>query len=235
MKMHYFKDLFEYELVRSNRKTVGIIIKTGGEVCIKAPYGMSRKEIEAGLERKQSWILQNIAKMKEQGEKILVKSYETGEKLLYLGQEFTLVRKPSISGSRVYVRQEEDTIAVYGNLKQAEQVKAALEKWYQQKAVIWMTKRLNYYKERIGVQYKKVSFKNPKTRWGSCSSTKNIMLNWKLIMAPGEIIDYVICHELCHLLEMNHSSAFWALVEQQIPDWRTRRAWLKENGMMLSV
>lgn len=235
MGKYNYKDLFEYELIQSKRKTIGIVVKTGGIVVIKAPSHLSVQEIERCMEQKQNWILDKIMEMEQQSDKVPNRSYQTGETLYYLGQEYQLVRKPAIIGRRVYVRLEGNSIVIYGKFEQEEQVKQALEAWYQQRATVWMTKRLNYFKEQIGVDYKKVSFRSPKTRWGSCSSTKSIMLNWKLVMAPSEIIDYVICHELCHLLEMNHSSAFWALVEKQIPDWKERRAWLKENGITLTV
>lgn len=235
MEKYNYKDLFEYELVQSKRKTIGIVVKAGGAVTIKAPSHLSVGEIERCIEQKKSWILDKIHEMELQGDKVPVRTYQTGETLYYLGQAYQLIRKPAIIGRRVYVRLEEKNIVIYGKFEQEEQVKQVLEAWYQQKAAIWMTKRLNFFKEQIGVEYKKVSFRSPKTRWGSCSTTKNIMLNWKLIMAPAEIIDYVICHELCHLLEMNHSSAFWLLVEKQIPDWQERRGWLKENGMTLVV
>ena len=235
MEKFNYNDLFEYELVRSKRKTIGIVIKTGGEVIIKAPAHLSIKDIEQCLGQKKNWIVQKIKQMKEQLKMVPVKTYETGDYMYYLGEEYQLVRKPAIIGRRVYVRLEENNIVVYGKFEHSDQVRQALEIWYQQKAAIWMTKRLHYFKEQIGVDYRKVSFRSPKTRWGSCSSAKNIMLNWKLIMAPSEIIDYVICHELCHLLEMNHSSAFWSLVEKQIPDWKERRSWLKKNGIILNV
>lgn len=90
--------------------------------------------------------------------------------------------------------------------------------------------RVSYYAELMGVTYGRISIRDQKTRWGSCSAKGNLNFNWKLSLAPPEILDYVVVHELAHRIEMNHSPQFWALVERILPDYRQRRNWLKENG-----
>lgn len=89
------------------------------------------------------------------------------------------------------------------------------------------------YAKKIGVTYGRVTIRNQKTRWGSCSSKGNLNFNCYLMRAPEEILDYVIVHELCHRLEMNHSPAFWAHVEAALPDYKERRAWLRKHGQEL--
>lgn len=235
MKMYKCQNLFEYSIIKSQRKTIRIVIKAGGEVVVKAPFFLPLKEIEACVESKADWIIKKIPEMIALGQKIPEKSYVTGEDLYFLGKCYKLVRKPSLDARKGVVAMAGDSIIVYGNYASADEVRAALENWYQEKASQWIMQRVNLYKEKIGVDFRRVSFRSPKTRWGSCSSEKNLMINWKLIMAPMEIIDYVVCHELCHLLEMNHSQDFWALVAKQIPDWKQRRNWLRENGITLCV
>ncbi|MGN0154692.1 MAG: M48 family metallopeptidase [Lachnospiraceae bacterium] len=93
-----------------------------------------------------------------------------------------------------------------------------------------LTERTDYYKEILKVDYQRIRIGNPKTRWGSCSSRGTISYNWHLILMPDRILDYVVVHELCHLLEMNHSPAFWKKVSDVLPDYQSRRKWLKENG-----
>lgn len=101
---------------------------------------------------------------------------------------------------------------------------------YRKKAEMILTERVHYYEPILGVKVNRIHIKDQKTRWGSCSSKKNVNLNWRLILAPQEVMDYVIIHELCHLIEMNHSRAFWELVESICPDYRERKQWLKENA-----
>lgn len=100
-------------------------------------------------------------------------------------------------------------------------------------AVSYIPTRVAYFAPIIGVTYGRITIRNQKTRWGSCSSKGNLNFNCLLMMAPKEVIDYVVIHELCHRKEMNHSKEFWALVEKAMPDYRVHRKWLKENGALL--
>lgn len=95
--------------------------------------------------------------------------------------------------------------------------------------------RAAYYAGMLGVTYGRITIRDQKSRWGSCSSRGNLNFTWKLVLAPPEILDYVVVHELCHRLEMNHSAAFWAHVERILPDYQERRSWLKENGWLLEI
>ena len=93
-----------------------------------------------------------------------------------------------------------------------------------------LLKKCRYFAERMGVSYGTVTVREQKTRWGSCSAKGNLNFNWKLALMPEEILDYLVVHELAHRVEMNHSPAFWAVVAEEIPDYKTRREWLRQNG-----
>lgn len=95
--------------------------------------------------------------------------------------------------------------------------------------------RTAYYAKIIGVTYGRITIRDQKSRWGSCSARGNLNFTWKLILAPPEVLDYVVVHELCHRIEMNHSAAFWQQVERVLPDYQKRRNWLKENGWLLEL
>ena len=99
-----------------------------------------------------------------------------------------------------------------------------------QKALCVIPERVEYFAEMMNVTYGRITIREQKTRWGSCSSEKNLNFNWKLILAPPEVLDYVVVHELCHRLEMNHSPRFWAQVERVLPDYKVSRKWLREHG-----
>ena len=107
---------------------------------------------------------------------------------------------------------------------------AYLEKLYRRKAAEYIPQRCAYYAEILGVSYGRISTRDQKTRWAACSAKKNLNFNWKLMLAPPDVLDYVVVHELCHLVHMDHSQAFWALVGSVLPDYRVRRRWLKEHG-----
>lgn len=118
--------------------------------------------------------------------------------------------------------------------KEKVQKLSALERQHlQNKACVVIPRRVAYYAEKLGVSYGKITLRQQKTRWGSCAASGNLNFNWLLILAPPEVLDYVVVHELCHRREMNHSQAFWKEVEKILPDYRERQKWLKDNGWRL--
>lgn len=112
---------------------------------------------------------------------------------------------------------------------------AALKKRYVKAARVYFKQRCDYYAKELNVTYRKIRIAEQKTVWGSCSSSGTLSFHWKLMLAPIRVQEYVIVHEMCHLVEMNHSKAFWSLVESQMPDYKEQRKWLKENGHMLRL
>lgn len=107
--------------------------------------------------------------------------------------------------------------------------------YYKNKSKVLIRDRLAYFNDFYNFDFNRVFFRDQKTRWGSCSSERNLNFNWRLVLAPLEILDYVVVHELCHLKQMNHSPKFWQLVSEQIPDYKKRRKWLKENHYLLTL
>ena len=113
--------------------------------------------------------------------------------------------------------------------------KKALEQRYRQAAKEYFPSRVAYYEQIIGVTHASIRIRDQKTRWGSCSSKGNLNFNWRLMLAPPRVLDYVVVHELCHRKEMNHSKAFWDAVETVLPDYVQLRKWLKDNGGKLTL
>ena len=110
---------------------------------------------------------------------------------------------------------------------------AAQEKELRERAKSVLAQRTAYFARQIGVTYGRITVRDQKTRWGSCSQTGNLNFNFRLILAPSEVLDYVVVHELCHRRQMNQSTQFWQEVAQVLPDYRKRKAWLTENGWRL--
>lgn len=109
----------------------------------------------------------------------------------------------------------------------------ALEKRYRDAAKEYIPKRVEYYHQFTGGHFDKITIRDQKTRWGSCSASGTLSFNFRLMMAPPRVLDYVVVHELCHLTHMNHSKDFWNMVENILPDYKEHRKWLKENGHTL--
>ncbi len=111
----------------------------------------------------------------------------------------------------------------------------ALEKRYKDAAKEYIPKRVEYYRVLTGGTYSKITIRDQKTRWGSCSSNGTLSFNFRLMLAPPRVLDYVVVHELCHLTHMNHSREFWNMVESILPDYKEQKKWLKDNGHTLQV
>lgn len=115
------------------------------------------------------------------------------------------------------------------------QQKQALEKRYRQAAAEYIPQRVAYYHQFTGGSYQRISIRAQHTRWGSCSSRGTLSFNWRLMLAPPRVLDYVVVHELCHLNHMDHSRNFWNAVGEVMPDYKKYKKWLKENGAQLFV
>ena len=155
-----------------------------------------------------------------------------------------IVRAPlRLSEARINRFVEEKSQWILKNLEKIQQRETAKgsvkklspseKKQFQEKACQVFPARVAYYAKKTGVTYGRITLRQQKTRWGSCSAAGNLNFNWLLILAPPEVLDYVVVHELCHRKEMNHSDAFWKEVETVLPDYREQKRWLKENGWKL--
>lgn len=239
------KNSVQYTLSRSKRKTVGIKLNEKGEVSVSAPLGLSGKQVREIIIKKIPWIVKKQEELKrkynESGEQ---KKFIDGEAFLYLGKEHTLkIEKGSapenvaLCGNDIVVSMDGD-ITKNHNVTEEERIetmKRILRTFYINQFLEVIKGRIDNYAHEIGVFPRKVTIREQKTRWGSCSSKGNISLNWRLIMAPLKVIDYVIVHELCHMKEMNHSKNFWNIVSGVCPDFKESQKWLKDNGHRMKI
>jgi hypothetical protein len=192
---------------------------------------MNQTAIEALLDKKADWITKHLDRMANR--KVVPLAFETGNHMLYLGDSLVL------KVNHVHGKREEKIIAsggvitAYTSNDAPEYVKSILINWFRLRSEEIINERVAFYVQKMGNIPKRVVVKTQTKRWGSCSSNRDIFLNWRLVFAPIEVIDYVIIHELCHLEYMNHSSNFWHLVETYDSKYKTHRSWLKENGQQL--
>lgn len=227
----------KYILTRSNRKTIGIMIDKNGLVKVASPLRVSQDYINQLIQQKSSWIQKKLTELENRSTNTnCPRTFEDGEKFLYLGKVFELKIHRSSINKKANVKIQDKFIVievpVYFN---SEKIKEILKKWYIKQFKQIIAERINYYSQMIGVFPNNVTIREQKTRWGSCSNRGNINLNWKLIMASLEIVDYVVIHELCHMKVMNHSKEFWKIVEVYSPHYKSYREWLKNNGDRLNI
>lgn len=217
----------EYELIRAKRRTVSLQIERDGRLVVRAPYRMPLWFIEQFIAAKWNWVQKTHNKVIEKAKQVRVRQYKEGELFLYLGQEYPLVIQEQTS-LRV-VLEEGLMVPALSRSK----LHLLLSHWYQEQARQIITEIAKQRATLMNVAFSKIRITAAKTRWGSCSASKNLSFSWRLVMAPVPIIEYVVVHELAHLKHLNHSKAFWQEVEAKLPDYKARRAWLKHNGHIL--
>ena len=227
-----------YTVVRSPRrkKTLTITIDPGNGVRVLVPTRTPNAEIEAVVRKRAGWILSKLA---EEPQEPQTKPLETGDTLHYLGREVRLLvqltsdEAPSVSLDASILK-----LACPVRLPdqdQAAAIRQALLAWYAERAAELLRKSVERWQPRVGASAARISIGNQKTRWGSCSSKGSLRFNLRLAMVPQALIDYVAVHELCHLLEANHSASFWQHVHQVMPDFEVRRRRLKELEPLLGL
>ena len=213
---------------RRRRKTSSIII-SNGIVKIVVPDQISDFTIKELINKRMSWIkkkLQDESNIKP----VIVKEYVDDENFTYLGNNYKL---KSFVGNVSFVKVSSDYINVSLPKKSKENIKGLLERWYKEKAIEILTEKTNRYAKIIGVSPTTISVGDFKSKWGSCSIEGKISYNWKIIIAPSRVLEYIVIHELCHMLEHNHSKEYWRHVNTYCNDFKEYRKWLKLNGRVL--
>ena len=218
------------QLIRSKRKTIAILIQRDGKVIVRAPLKTSERVINAFVESKSAWISAKKA-LAQQRVSNPIRQFINGEKLPLLGKQITL---------RLVEDHTQRTALTFQNeflLTKKAQTQAAgiFEKWYKAYAAQIITERVKFQAAQFGFHYEKIRISSARTRWGSCSSRGTLSFTWRLVMAPLEVVDYVVIHELAHLKIKNHSAVFWTEVGRMMPAYQSRRDWLKKNGHLLTI
>ncbi|MCX7096925.1 MAG: SprT family zinc-dependent metalloprotease [Methylococcales bacterium] len=224
---------FVAKIVRSARRTTAAIKIQKGVVYVMVPETLPINTITALVNNKSRWIKEKLA-IQQEITAIKPKAYAAGESFPCLGKNHLLKIVPG----RAMVRQQHDELMVFipeQTLEPAKAIQQLLLKWYKQQANTVLTEKTQHYAKIIGVMPTSITIKSFKSRWGSCSSSGGIYYNWKIIIAPEQIVDYVVIHELCHILHHNHSPAFWQAVAIYCPGYRDCGAWLKQHGARLEI
>ena len=215
-------ETISYLLERRQRRTVGLKITVDGLV-VHAPQRIFEFQLNQILQEKSGWILKKLqAREANQIEKI---QWQDGEHLLYLGQDITLKLVPNNKKSIHFERNELLVHAPASNIHAA--CRASVLMWYKRTAILDFTRRVEVFAAKLGVPTPPVAISNAQSRWGSCNSRGQVRLSWRLLQAPPHIINYVICHELAHLKQMNHSAKFYVVVARLFPDYKTAEKELK--------
>ncbi len=241
----------------ARRRTVTITVHPEQGVVVHTPPAYSQTGVEKFLKEKSAWIAKHLRRMESDRAKRPRFRWVDGHPFPFRGRDYPLrlvpnserdavrlaeghlvvemTRDPGANGFlAASLAEPVNTAQPISNAEQdavAEQVRG----WFREQARLVIMARVAFFQRTIGVQPTRIRIRSQKRRWGSCSQRGSLNFNWCLILAPPEVMDYVIVHELCHLIEMNHSPRFWKLVAQVVPEHEERKAWLRENGEVLMV
>ncbi len=233
-QLHYGEEVISYSVTYAKRKTLGITVHPDLSVDVRSPHASDPTAVEAVVRRRAPWILRQLREFEKYLPKQPPRRYVSGETHRYLGRQYRLkvhelsaaepaIERVKLSGGYLYVST--------ANPYDIEQVHALMDAWTRRQAERVFAERLDALLPRfqhLPIQRPALTIRRMKARWGSCGAHGIIMLNLKLMQVGKPLIDYVIVHELCHLVEHNHSKRYYALLDRMLPDWRARRQQLNE-------
>lgn len=219
-----------FSIVKQNRKSFKFVLIDEGTLKLFVPFKTTQKDIMHLIDTNKFRIQQAIQNLKN-SERLFFENLLNGKlTTFYFGQEIPVRIVNNINTPSLFTEEE-----ILIHERYSTHAKTLVTHWLMKKANEYLPKRIFELSNKTGLKFKKVLVKDTKSRWGSCSSKGTISLNWRLVMAPTQVIDYVIIHELAHTLQMNHSKEFWKIVERYKPDWKTHRSWLRKNGNKLWI
>lgn len=213
-----------YTVKYSDRKTLGICVERDGSVIVRAPLRASEEKIGEAVQSKRRWIWSKMNHSQKLRNDVPKKRFVKGEGFLYLGRKYKL---DIIDTEETKLRFRSRFLLPVSKRTEAPEL---FSEWYRDKAKEKIVPRAAMYAKQIGVAYKNILVSDLDYRWGSCTAKGNLHFNWHLIKAPLEVIDYLIVHELAHLLEPNHSERFWVIIRIHCPHFEKAIAWLRDKG-----
>jgi predicted metal-dependent hydrolase len=230
-----------YRIRRSERARRARILVDGDGVEVVLPRRFPLREVEPFVEEKRAWIERTLKRLQETEAALPAARLEDGGLVPYLGESLRLCVQVEPGRVREHVarRGEELRVALPADaerlLPSEGALRDALECWYRTRARAEVAPRLDAACARAGTSYTRLQIRGQRTRWASCSSSGAMSFNWRLLLAPAEILDYVVEHEVAHLERLDHSPRFWRLLASRCPDWREHEAWLRRHGHGLKL
>jgi predicted metal-dependent hydrolase len=222
-----------YTLKKSDRaKNLRLKVDMENGLMVTVPEKYDRGSLERVLIEKQSWILDKLDYFAQQRENISALGLQPGKNVLYRGREY-LVEVKTRNTAACAVEIEDGKMVVMLDEGSGNDSSAVLERWLKSMARLLINQRIRVINNILNLHFNRVAIRGQRTRWGSCSRLGNLNFNWRLVMAPLPVMDYVVI--LLHLVEPNHSKKFWGLVENVCPDYKSCREWLKKNGHRLKI
>ncbi len=231
----YLGETIRFEIKYKNRTSIGIAIDSYGSIEILAPKGTADEKVLQLLEEKWDLIQQKIKEMQDRLLGSQKKNYEYGENFLYLGETYPIQIFQDVNITKEHVVFKEEKLHIYVKQLEDEKIIQALKRFYYQQCKALVEKSIFSYQSNFKTKPRSFRISDSKTTWGTCDSKQQLTFNWRLAMAPQEVIDYVVVHEMCHMVHLNHDRSFWRLVGKIIPDYKEKENWLTLSSWKMTV
>ncbi|PAE11299.1 zinc protease [Niallia circulans] len=231
----YLGETIRYEIKYKNRTSIGITLDGYGNIEILAPKKTSDDYVHQVLEQNWNQIQTRIKEMQTRMASPQEKVYENKERFLYLGNSYPIDIIQDITVVQEQVKFEVDKLCIYIKEYDKKQIKKLLKRYYYQRSKSLVEERVSFYQSNFKTKPRSIRITDSKTNWGTCDSNFQLTFNWRLAMAPLEVIDYVVIHEMCHMVHLNHDRSFWRLVGKLMPDYKEKEKWLALSNWKMTV
>jgi len=231
----YLGETIRFEIKYKNRTSIGISIDGYGNIVVLAPKKTPNERVIQVLEGNWDQILNKIKEMKKRLEGPQEKVYENNESFLYLGNTYPIKIVQDIAVIQERVELEKEILHVYIKHLDKNKIKQLLKRYYYQRCKALVEERVSFYQNNFKTKPRSIRITDSKTTWGTCDSNFQLTFNWRLAMAPLEVIDYVVVHEMCHMVHLNHDRSFWRLVGRLMPDYKEKEKWLALSSWKMTV
>lgn len=235
LKFDYGSRIITFNLIYRKRKTMSIEVETTGEVTVIAPVGTSTDDIVEKVKSRAGWIVSKQYESKFINDTKIKREAVSGESYMYLGRNYSLDIRVDENIDNISVKLFQGKFVVNTYIKDEDLIKKAMENWYREKTLAKVKERVSYYSSYFNNEVTTVKVKEQKKRWASCTSKNELLFNWRCVMAPVFVLDYIVVHEMCHMEYKNHSKDFWNRVYAVMPDYEVRKLWLRNNGIKMDI
>lgn len=231
----YLGETIRFEIKYKNRTSMGIAIDNYGDLKVSVPKKTPDEQVIRLLEKNWDAIFQKVKEVKARLDGPKEKVYENEEQFLYLGNTYPINIIQDRNINRDHVVFEEDILHVYAMQLDEEKLKQSLKRFYYQQTKALVEESIASYQRHFKKKPRSIRITDSKTTWGTCDSNLGLTFNWRLAMAPREVIDYVVVHEMCHMVHLNHDRSFWRLVGKIMPDYKDKERWLALSNWKMTV
>jgi len=235
MRHTYLDETIQFEINYKKRASMGIHIDAYGNVVVQAPKGTSDEIVIQLIERNWDQIQQKSKEMKERMLGSKERYYHHGETFLYLGKTYPIQISQDSMIKQNHVVFEEGILHIFVKQLEDEKIKQALKRFYNQRCKALVEKSVRNHQSNFKVKPRSIRITDSNKTWGTCDSHLQLTFNWRLAMAPLEVIDYVVVHEMCHLVHLNHDRSFWRLVGKMSPNFKEQEKWLASSSWKMTI